>query len=110
MPEGFPPSATELIGREDEIAALRALLGAGRTRLLTLTGPGGSGKTRLAVETALLLHPHYPDGVRLVELSAGADPAHVPHAVAAALGLEHRSAPSVEEVLRAALARRRRRS
>jgi hypothetical protein len=57
------------------------------TRLLTLTGTGGTGKTRLALEVAAGLLGHYPQGVWLAELAPLADPAGVPAAVAAALGI-----------------------
>ncbi|SDM62812.1 BTAD domain-containing putative transcriptional regulator [Allokutzneria albata] len=69
-PTNLPAPLTALIGRVEAVAELRALLG--ENRLVTLTGPGGVGKTRLAVETARQLVKSFPDGVWLVELS-GAD-------------------------------------
>ncbi|HEX3309047.1 MAG TPA: BTAD domain-containing putative transcriptional regulator, partial [Streptosporangiaceae bacterium] len=90
---------TSFVGREAEVAAVRALIGEGR--LTTLIGPGGSGKTRLATETARTLLGDLPDGVWLVELAAiGAD-GDVAQAALAALGLRDAllgSAPSADPV------------
>jgi predicted ATPase len=72
-------------------------------RLVTLTGVGGVGKTRLAVEIALRLAHEYPDGVWVFELSAVTDPAAVPDAVAAVLGTVQQSGKSVSESVAAAL-------
>jgi transcriptional regulator with XRE-family HTH domain len=76
----FPADASAFVGRERELAEVAALLAA--TRLLTLTGAGGVGKTRLALAAARAVQPDYPDGVWLVELAALADPALAPQAVA----------------------------
>ena len=73
------------MGRERELGEAAALLGA--HRLVTLTGPGGTGKTRLALQAAAEVLEAHPDGVWLVELAALADPALVPQAVAAAVGV-----------------------
>jgi predicted ATPase/DNA-binding CsgD family transcriptional regulator len=81
----LPVSLTSFVGREPEIARVRDLLGG--ARLLTLTGPGGVGKTRLALEAARGALGAFPDGVWLAELAPLADPALVPKTVAAALGL-----------------------
>jgi predicted ATPase/DNA-binding SARP family transcriptional activator len=90
---------TSFVGREADVAAVRALIGEGR--LTTLIGPGGSGKTRLATETARTLLGDLPDGVWLVELAAiGAD-GDVAQAALAALGLRDAllgSAPSADPV------------
>jgi predicted ATPase len=83
----LPAHRVRLIGRESDLAAARqALLGA-EGRLLTFTGTGGCGKTRLAVELASSLLDVFPDGVWLVELSPLSDPDLVPQAVFSALGL-----------------------
>src|SRR5213594_313203 len=88
-PVGAPPPAqlTSFIGRERETAAVQELLQS--TRLLTLTGAGGSGKTRLALEVASRLGAggRYPDGIAWVELAPLANPELVPHHVANALGV-----------------------
>jgi predicted ATPase/DNA-binding SARP family transcriptional activator len=80
---GLPADASSFVGREHELAELRSLLGG--TRLLTLAGAGGAGKTRLALELARGAEAAYADGAALVELAAVADPNLVPDGVAAAL-------------------------
>ena len=67
VPHNLPESLTAFVGRSEEIAELARLVAA--TRLLTLTGPGGIGKTRLALEVASRVRGSYPDGVWFVELS-----------------------------------------
>ncbi|HYW86373.1 MAG TPA: winged helix-turn-helix domain-containing protein, partial [Chloroflexota bacterium] len=84
-PNNLPLNLPDLIGREDELAAVTALLA--DTHLLTLVGAGGVGKTRFALEVASETHGRYKDGVWLVELSPIADTALVPQAVAGALGV-----------------------
>src|SRR4051794_24536819 len=88
---GLPAPLTSFVGREREIAEVTQLLTS--TRLLTLTGAGGCGKTRLALRVAADVAGGYLDGVRLVELAALADPSLVPQAAAYALGL--REAPGL---------------
>jgi predicted ATPase/class 3 adenylate cyclase len=91
-PNNLPTQLTSFVGREREIAEVERLLG--MTRLLTLTGSGGAGKTRLALQVAADLLANYPDGVWLVELAPLADPAVVPQTVASALSLhEQRGRP-----------------
>jgi predicted ATPase/class 3 adenylate cyclase len=88
-PHNLPLQLTSFVGRERELAAVAALLGGGPSgpRLVTLTGPGGTGKTRLALQAAADALEAHPDGVWLVELAALADPALVPQAVAAPVGV-----------------------
>ncbi len=90
----LPVQLTDFIGRENEIQELRRRLcplrdngAAGSARLLTLTGTGGTGKTRLALQVAAELVDQFPDGVWLVELAPLADPALIPQSIAAALGV-----------------------
>src|SRR6185437_15474454 len=90
---------TSFVGREADVAAVRALIGEGR--LTTLIGPGGSGKTRLATETARTLLGDLPDGVWLVELAAIGVDGDLAQAALAALGLRDAllgSAPSADPV------------
>jgi predicted ATPase/DNA-binding SARP family transcriptional activator len=84
-PPQLPTPLTSLIGRTRERAEVARLLAT--TRLLTLTGAGGSGKTRLALAVAADVMTNEPEGVALVELAALADPSLAPQAVASALGL-----------------------
>lgn len=88
MPSNLPVHLTNFIGREHELGELRRLLQ--RSRILTITGPGGCGKTRLVVEAAGEVLHRYPDGVRFVDLGAVSDPNVVPRAVADALGIGDR--------------------
>jgi predicted ATPase len=82
----LPIPATQFLGREHELADVRALLARDDARLLTLTGAGGSGKTRLALHAAGQVADAYPDGVWWVPLAPLADPADVGPAAARALG------------------------
>ena len=82
---GLPEPAGPLVGRDRELAEVAGLLR--EARLVTLTGPGGAGKTRLAVEVARSLTPECPDGVHLVPLAAVSDPLLVAPEVERALGL-----------------------
>jgi predicted ATPase/DNA-binding transcriptional regulator YiaG len=96
-PHNLPAQLTSFIGRERELAEIQQLLtpspdrsaGAGEgVRLLTLTGHGGTGKTRLALQAATALLASFPDGVWWVELAPLTDLALIPQAVAAVLGLK----------------------
>src|SRR6266436_1186180 len=93
----LPYQLTSFIGREQEIAQLEELVAA--HRLVTLTGAGDAGKTRLAIEVASRLTGVFPDGVWLVELAALSDPRLVPQAVAQALALPEQPTRPVIETL-----------
>ncbi|WP_369134728.1 helix-turn-helix domain-containing protein [Modestobacter sp. I12A-02662] len=86
-PQSLPAPTTSLVGRDADVTEVVRLLAAPLPRLLTLTGPGGVGKTRLAVEAARLATPGFQDGVAFVPLAPVADPDAVPAAVARELGL-----------------------
>src|SRR6185312_14321970 len=85
MPGNLRPSTTSFVGRRGELAELESVLKA--HRMVTLTGVGGVGKTRLALEVAARSANDYPDGVWVIELASVSDPAAVPEAVAAVLGI-----------------------
>jgi len=100
-PGNLRPAATSFIGREYEAGEVQAAVKA--HRLVTLTGVGGVGKTRLAREVAGRLVDEFPDGVWFFELAAVKDPAAVPDAVAAVLGVTQQPGRSVTESVTAAL-------
>ncbi|MBM4119207.1 hypothetical protein FJ251_16020, partial [bacterium] len=93
----LPLALTRFIGRERELAELKRLVGF--ARLVTVTGPGGCGKTRLALELARALAPAYPDSVWLVEFARVGEAERVPQAAAAALGLREETARPLAETL-----------
>ncbi len=97
----IPAQLTRLVGREREIAEVRALVAS--SRLLTLTGAGGSGKTRLALEVVARCAADFPHGVVWVELAPLVDPEHLADHVAAALGVRMEGSASAEEAIVAAL-------
>jgi non-specific serine/threonine protein kinase len=97
----LPAQLTSFIGREQEIHEIVQLLHV--ARLVTLTGVGGCGKTRLALEVARQVHGQYGDGVWFIELASLADPALVPQAVAASLGIREGSAQPLLKLLTSAL-------
>jgi predicted ATPase/class 3 adenylate cyclase/tetratricopeptide (TPR) repeat protein len=103
-PNSLPTQTTTFIGRERELAKAADLLRT--TRLLTLTGPGGSGKTRLALHLAADVLDRYPDGVWLVELAPVTDPAGVARAVAAAVHIGEQPGRPLVETISAALRKR----
>ncbi|OBK75018.1 adenylate/guanylate cyclase domain-containing protein [Mycobacterium sp. 1274761.0] len=100
-PGNLRPATTSLIGRESEVAEIRAAVKA--HRLVTLTGVGGVGKTRLAMEVAARLADEFPDGVWVFELAAVIDPAAVPDAAAAVLGVTQQPGKTISESVTAAL-------
>jgi predicted ATPase/DNA-binding SARP family transcriptional activator len=83
-------SLSNFVGRRDELVQVTKLMG--QARLVTITGPGGAGKTRLAVEVGTKLQPAVPDGVWLVELAPISDPASLAWTVAEALGVRDAAA------------------
>ncbi len=101
---GFPAALTSFVGRAQATADIAAQLA--EYRLVTLTGPGGAGKTRLAGEVAKQVAGRFADGVWLAELAAVRDPAQVPAAVAAALGIHDLPVVAAADALAHALARR----
>ncbi|HEV2459149.1 MAG TPA: helix-turn-helix domain-containing protein [Ktedonobacterales bacterium] len=103
----LPIQPTALLGREQEVAAACALLHRDDVRLVTLTGPGGIGKTCLAVEVAAELLDDFPDGVWFVSLSGLTDPALVVPTVAQTLGLREQGSQPFAEILRQHLRHRR---
>ncbi|BBY67682.1 ATP-binding protein [Mycolicibacterium helvum] len=100
-PGNLRPAVTSFIGRESEVGEVQAAVKA--HRLVTLTGVGGVGKTRLATEVAARLGDEFPDGVWLFELAAVADPAAVPDAVAAVFGITQQPGKGVGDSVATAL-------
>ena len=104
----IPASPTRLIGRERDVDAVGLLLSRSDVRLLTLTGPGGTGKTRLALEVARLQQPRYPGGVRFVPLGAIAEPARLEAAIAQGLGIKVSAGATLAMAAASAFAEERR--
>jgi predicted ATPase/class 3 adenylate cyclase len=97
-PQNLPIQLTSFVGREREVAELKPLLVS--SRLLTLTGPGGIGKTRLALRLAVEELESFAAGVWLVELAPLTDPALLPHTVAATLGVQEQLGRPILDALR----------
>jgi predicted ATPase/class 3 adenylate cyclase len=85
-PNNLPTQMTSFVGRDDQVREATHLLA--RARLLTLTGPGGTGKTRLSLQVAAGVMDQFPDGVYFVPLAAVHDPELVPSAIAQALSIQ----------------------
>jgi predicted ATPase/DNA-binding CsgD family transcriptional regulator len=100
-PNNLPASRSSFVGREREVLEIEPALT--MTRLLTLTGAGGSGKTRLALEVARNLLGSYPDGVWITELAGLSEGALVPQSVAGALGVREQPARPLTDTLVEAL-------
>ncbi len=94
---GLPPSPNRTIGREDDVQAIGDRLRVDGVRLVTLTGPGGVGKTRLALEAAHAAQADFADGARLVSLAALRRPEDVPAAIVRTLAIVVLSGESAEQ-------------
>jgi predicted ATPase/class 3 adenylate cyclase len=97
FPNNLPIQLTSFIGRERELEEAKARLAS--ARLLTLIGPGGTGKTRLGLQLAADLLPHYADGVWVAELAPLTDPALVLQTIASIFGVREQMGMSVQELL-----------
>jgi predicted ATPase/class 3 adenylate cyclase len=97
LPNNLPVQLTSFVGREKEMAEVKSQLTA--ARLLTLTGSGGTGKTRLALQVAADLLESFPDGIWFVDLAPLSDPDLVPQTVASALGVREQPGRSLIAVL-----------
>lgn len=99
QPTNLPTEPTPFVGRELDINQVATLLRDRQIRLVTLTGPGGSGKTRLAIQVGYTLLYDYQDGVFFCDLSSLTDPGSVPSAVAEALSTDEESGKEVLTIL-----------
>lgn len=97
FPTNLPVQATAFVGRDREVEELRALVA--EQRLVTVAGPGGSGKTRLALQVAADLSEEHPDGVWLVELAALSDAALVAQQAASAIGVREQPGRAIGDSL-----------
>ena len=102
-PNNLPVQLTTLIGREQEVATVQKLLLREDIRLLTLTGPGGIGKTRLGLQVAAELSDHFTDGVFFVNLAPLSDPALVIPTIANTLNIKESAGQSPLDQLKVAL-------
>jgi predicted ATPase/class 3 adenylate cyclase len=103
----LPVPATPLLGRDDDVAEIRRSLAGPAVRMLTLTGPAGAGKTRVALEVARLVQAEFPDGVHFLDFSDVRDPTLVIGSVGRALGILDAAGRSIPEAAEAALGRAR---
>src|SRR5215207_7851027 len=99
-PNNLPLQPTPLVGREREVSEIAERLRSEGVRLLTLTGPGGTGKTRLALQSAAELLEEFDDGAFFVALAAITDPELVPSAIAEPLGVRESAEQTLQESLK----------
>ncbi|MDX1612670.1 MAG: tetratricopeptide repeat protein [Candidatus Promineifilaceae bacterium] len=106
QPTNLPSQATPFVGRQQELAEVTGLLRRPEVRMVTVLGPGGSGKTRLAVQAAADLLSEFPDGVFFVDLSSVHDPHQVAAAIAEVLGVRQSGTQDYLTILRRTLGQR----
>src|SRR5215203_499981 len=97
-PNNLPGQLTPFLGREEQVARVVDLLSRDDVRLLTITGPGGVGKTRVALQAAADVLEDFPDGVWFVDLSVLDDPTLVPSAIASVLGVREQGSALTERL------------
>ena len=102
-PNNLPAQATAFVGRERQLGEVCALVRRADIRLVTLTGPGGTGKTRLSIEVARALADEFPAGVYQVPLAPVSDPALVPALVAETVGVPERPGRPALEAIKTAI-------
>jgi predicted ATPase len=98
-PANLPAQRTGFVGRENEVAAAKELLLHQDVRVVTVTGPGGIGKTRLAVQVASGLVEHFPGGIHFVPLSSISDPGLISSAIVQAMGIREAKGQSPLQIL-----------
>ncbi|MDQ0895134.1 ATP-binding protein [Agromyces ramosus] len=103
----LPAALTALIGRESEVELVVGLLADDAVRLVTITGPGGIGKSRLSIDAANRVRDSFPGGIAFVDLAPVTNPDRVPAAIADALGIRDIGDGTLDEKLRMALRDRR---
>lgn len=107
LPNNLPAQATVFVGRQHELTDINSLLTAERVRLLTLTGPGGTGKTRLALQSVADLSDSFRDGAYFIDLAPVRDPGAVPALIARTIGLSERSNGALLDELKGQLREKR---
>jgi predicted ATPase len=107
IPTNLPAQLAPLIGREREVAEASLLLGDAGMRLVSLVGPGGTGKTRLAIELGWKLRERFPDGVFMVNLTPVRDPGQLLSCIAQVLGVKESGAKPLAEQLKEHLRNRK---
>ncbi|HKH08944.1 MAG TPA: DUF4062 domain-containing protein, partial [Agromyces sp.] len=103
----LPAALTAIIGRQRELETVAGLLADDDVRLVTITGPGGIGKSRLSIEAANRVRERFPGGIAFVDLAPVTNPDRVPAAIAEALGIRDNGDGTLPEKLRMALRDRR---